>query len=401
MIDNFFETIKTERTRLANLNNNIFSILGIENLEIKHSNFLAYLFNPKLNLNIGKDLLRLFLENVNIEKYLYPYSFDDILQENVDIEVYRENNNIDIIINFVGYITILIENKIWSSEHDNQLFRYKNIICEKLSNPEDKLFQNKIKTPICIYLTPNGKEAKLDNDWVAMDYKKIIEILKIYKKSKGFKKLSEKQKMMICDYIEIVEEIIVRKDIEEIKQILNIFFTDIDKKRVMEEILEFVPNYKERANLIKNSMKNNNIEILKSSLTANAYINFIPNSFKEVFHRLGVNDVLFYFQLSNNSSFRNSTISTYFNFETKNQINIELAFKFFELLWNNKKLPKDFSKDRSLGYNIVFLSEQQEYSLDEKAKQSKIIEFFNQFEKSPKIKYLYDKLLEFEDVCKK
>lgn len=400
MLKDFFDSIKLDVTSKSNIfGNNIYTILGLENSEIRHSNFLAYLFDSKKNLNIGNTLLQNFLQSANINKHLYPFNLENIFKDGAEIEVSRENNNIDIAINIMGYAVILVENKIWSDEHDNQLFRYKNLVCQRLVNPVDKLFQNKIKIPICIYLTPNGRDAKSDNDWVAVGYDKIFAILRSFAKSKKFGQLTARQKLMILDYIEILEMYIVKKNKEEIKLILDTFFSNIEKKKIIEEIIEYAPDYKQRANLIKDVMRKNNINVLSSSLSANAYINFIPQSFETIFQRIGVKDNLFYFQLSNNSSFKNSTISTYFNFQSSQSKDTFVAEKFFELI-NKKKLTKDFSKDRSLGLSVIFLSEHQEYSLDEKTKQSKIVEFFELFESNPKIKYIYDSLLKLEEFLK-
>lgn len=397
-IDSFFNSLITKMHFSNGLSNNLFSILGIVNLETKHSNFLAYLFDEKQNLGVGRSILNLFLRSCKIENFLKPYSIEDILNDNVNIEVSRENNNIDIVINVVGFVTILIENKIWADEHNNQLFRYKSVVCDRLNNPKDELYINKIKTPICIYLTPNGRDARIDNDWLAIGYTNILQILKNFKKSRLFYSLSEKQKIMIIDYLEVLEKVIVKENKKETQQILNEFFLDIEKKKIMDIIVECVPNYKERARRIKDCMKLNNIEILNNSLFTTSYINFIPSSFKSVFEKMGLKNGLFYFQLSNNSSFKNSTVSTYFNFEAKEQKTIFLAEKFFEFINCNKKLSKDTSKDRSLGYSLIFLTEQQEYSLCESDKQSIIVNFFKNFETNEKVKLLYEKLLKFEEL---
>jgi hypothetical protein len=79
---------------------NIFEVLGMIKQEIKHSNFLSWLLNPKENQFIGDYLLKRLLKKVafigqqNGIGEVTPIDIDvwDLNQMNV----YREWNNIDL-----------------------------------------------------------------------------------------------------------------------------------------------------------------------------------------------------------------------------------------------------------------------------------------------------------------
>ena len=73
----------------------------------------------------------------------------DIIQEEIDIksiEVIQQFKKIDFYIRINENITIVFEGKVKTSEHSNQLERYREIISKKY--PEDKLFFVYLKTSI-------------------------------------------------------------------------------------------------------------------------------------------------------------------------------------------------------------------------------------------------------------
>jgi hypothetical protein len=90
------------------------------------------------------------------EKYngtqLYTIAKDilkDITNENINInsiEIKQQHKNIDFFIRIDQNITIVFEDKIKTSQHDDQLERYRSIISEEY--PEDKLFFVYLKTDI-------------------------------------------------------------------------------------------------------------------------------------------------------------------------------------------------------------------------------------------------------------
>lgn len=400
-VNNFLEEIKNLNQNQTNLYGNIFQLLGIKDLETKHSNFLAYLFDKKVNGNIGNDILYQYLKKIKIEKYLVDdqyrnYTLKEIFEKSLDIFVKRENNNIDILINFVGYVTILIENKIWTDEHDKQLVRYESIIKQQLISNEF-LSKNIIKTPICIYLTPDGRNSNETNceNWIPCGYDIIYNILEHYCKSKTFLKLTDKQKILLKDYVELLKEYIMDKNKEEVTNILDVFYSDNEKKKLIENIIMYTPNYIKRAEIIKSECDKQNISILPGS--ANAYINIVPKEWQDVFVSKGLGKKFIYLQVSNNSSFPRIFIQCYFDFSSSDtETNKKWANKFYQEFNKKSKTLIDMSKDKSLGYCIDILTKNDEYNRTESQKQNIITRFFNNFYNNKEIQCLFNFIKEFK-----
>lgn len=115
---------------------NIFEILKLVDAEIRHSNVLGWLLDPFENHGLGNYFIKQFLKQIASSNKIYFSStnislFDFEIFNYNNVEVRREWNNIDILIVINENdkkVIIAIENKIKSSEHSNQLQRYKDII---------------------------------------------------------------------------------------------------------------------------------------------------------------------------------------------------------------------------------------------------------------------------------
>ena len=101
---------------------NIFSILLKSSDEVNlHSKFIYELLNPNGSHQQNEIFLNLFIEEINSE---IP---ENILIENID--AYWEKRNIDILLKSKNKV-IIIENKIYTEDHSNQLSKYLNIVKE-------------------------------------------------------------------------------------------------------------------------------------------------------------------------------------------------------------------------------------------------------------------------------
>ena len=155
---------------------NIFEILGITSAEIRHSRILAWLLDPRESHNLGdkffKKILMKVIDNNLFFETIKPAEI--ILKDFSKAEVYRESkSNIDVLyINKEHRINLVIENKTFTSDHDNQLRKYRRFIENSYAD-----YRN-----IYIYLTPNGDEP-IDADaeekrfWRLLSYQDISDIL--------------------------------------------------------------------------------------------------------------------------------------------------------------------------------------------------------------------------------
>ena len=181
---------------------NIFEILRISKTEIRHSNFLSWLLNPKSSHGLGDVFLKRFLREIFSSDKVF--NIDQIEVNKLDlsnVQIRREWKNIDLLIIFDD-IVICIENKIYSKEHSNQLERYKNIV-EKEFPKQRKSF---------VYLTPLGIPSENEPEtYVFISYQSIVDsidrIIDIYEDS-----MINSVKNYINDYSTILKREIMGND---------------------------------------------------------------------------------------------------------------------------------------------------------------------------------------------
>lgn len=204
---------------------NFFEAAGLTTQEVKHSAFFAWLLNPKQTHNKGKLFLSDFLQslydyagereipsNAEILSQILTFSeltefanADDIIVETEKV-IDNPESRIDIILKSENTKTVLvIENKVFTSTHDDQLRRY----CEEVV----KLETNDCLKKIFVYLTPFGEVPKdidgnYQNNWCIIDYGTIIKNLK----NRIGKLQNPKLKMFIGDYISMVDNRILHNN---------------------------------------------------------------------------------------------------------------------------------------------------------------------------------------------
>lgn len=184
---------------------NPFSIMKIENYEIRHSNILSWLFNPIENHHLSDKVLKKFLLEVilNNEALKIPFSIRDIyLLSFTDVEVYREYKNIDIFIKSEKNKTIiLIENKIKSKESPGQLTKYFEYV--KTNYKEYKI--------IPILLTVHGDEPIGDEKYLMFSHESLYDIIKniIYLEQEN---INTKVVDFITYYLKSMEIILMEND---------------------------------------------------------------------------------------------------------------------------------------------------------------------------------------------
>ena len=129
---------------------NIFEALGATRQELRHSDFLAYLLNPRQPHGLDDAFVKHLLRRVlSAERgRLLPIGLIDLDVWDLDgMTVRREWENIDILLlDEQHHLAIIIENKIDSSEHSNQLQRYWEMVHQRY--PGWRV--------IGLYLTPDG-----------------------------------------------------------------------------------------------------------------------------------------------------------------------------------------------------------------------------------------------------
>ena len=145
---------------------NIFDALGVARVEIRHSNFLAFILDPAESHGQGQLFLKAILMDVltDVPPKLRPISPMDLDGTDMrGVEVRREWKHIDLLILCKQpQFAIVFENKVDSGEHSDQLSRYQRVMAEQFPGV----------AVLFVLLTPDGDDPSEDT-WVSYSYADI------------------------------------------------------------------------------------------------------------------------------------------------------------------------------------------------------------------------------------
>lgn len=149
---------------------NFFEVLGAVRHELRHSDFLAFLLDPSQNHGLGDEFARRLLQRVLSSAGDQPLPITPIDLDVWDLNelaVQREWQNIDILLTEeTQHLAVIIENKIGSIEHSDQLARYFQVVSQHYPG---------WKT-LGVYLTPEGDRPS-HSAYLATDYTTVCEIV--------------------------------------------------------------------------------------------------------------------------------------------------------------------------------------------------------------------------------
>lgn len=150
---------------------NIFDALGITHAEIRHSNFLAFILDPAESHGQGQLFLTAILMDLlkMAPPELRPFSPIDLDGADLrGIEIKREWEHIDLLITCKQPpFAVVVENKVYSQEHSDQLRRYESTVGYHVRDLPTLL----------VYLTPDGDEPS-EERWLPYTYADIHRVLK-------------------------------------------------------------------------------------------------------------------------------------------------------------------------------------------------------------------------------
>ncbi len=198
---------------------NIFEALGVVRQELRHSDFLRYLLDP----NEGHRLKDTFAKRLLRELGLSDLANQDLSQS----QVQREWADIDILLtDEQNRLVIIVENKIDTVEHSEQLQKYLRTI---RSHPRYKDWRI-----VALYLTPL-RAAPSDSGYLAVGYAQICVVLESIAKN-----ASQDMQVAIRHYTQAVRRHIVG-DSEEIRLSRDIYRKH---KRALDFIYTYRPDHR-------------------------------------------------------------------------------------------------------------------------------------------------------------
>ena len=136
---------------------NLFEAVGVVRHELRHSDFLAFLLDPSQNHGLGASFLHYFLKAaLDLDGIDFGRAY-----------VLREWHYIDIlIVDEASHFAVIIENKIDTGEHSDQLNRYRAAL--------DSYYPG--YNVLALYLTPDG-DAPSSPDYQAVSYSVVCEAI--------------------------------------------------------------------------------------------------------------------------------------------------------------------------------------------------------------------------------
>jgi hypothetical protein len=248
---------------------NPFEVLGVSSYEIRHSNTLGWLFDPKSQHNLGDVILKKFIlktlqsNDKNISNVINleddekgPFDLVRVqLMDLSDVIIEREKNDIDVlVVSPSNKLVIAIENKIKAKESAHQLQKYKNDIIANY--PE--------YTKLLIFLTLHGEEAENDDEFMSVSHNVIVDIVKLALELYG-DRMNSKVSDFIEFYIKTLEkQIRMDSDIRDLA--LKVYNENKEAIDLINSVLKSeVYNMTEAGNAFKKSLGDDIKEWKKSN----------------------------------------------------------------------------------------------------------------------------------------
>lgn len=248
---------------------NVFEALGYTQAEYRHSNFLAFLMDPNGTHGMGDFVLR----------RLVQYALSSTSEENrpvnlisfslADLDgtlVLREYQNIDILaVSDEGKLAIVIENKIRSSEHSQQLQRYRENIEREYPN----------HTQIYLYLTPELDEPS-DVKFIPISYLNVTEIVEECIALPA-SKVSQIVRSVLEQYLHVLRRYIVAD--EKLNELAKAYYQK--HKVALDFVFEQRPDLQSDTSAYLASLIENE-EMFRSDRVVKSFINFFPVEWENI-----------------------------------------------------------------------------------------------------------------------
>ena len=257
---------------------NIFDILKVSRMEIRHSNVLSWLLDPNGSHELGDSFLYRFISKLS-ESLSLDTSLKLLSTDLYSFNIKREWKNIDILLVSEKTKTVIaIENKIGAHEHKSnssdlsQLDVYQSTIQNVFSNKYDS---------VLIYLTPDGDIPSNEN-WTITTYYDILEILENLYDERG-NSLKDEVNVIIKNYIMNLKDNVIMD--QELVDLCNTIYQKHQK--ALDLIFENRDDIASRiSSLIRTKYETNEEIELDKSKMSKSFIRFLTPALKKHFDGL-------------------------------------------------------------------------------------------------------------------
>ena len=243
---------------------NIFSSLGIINQEIRHSNFLAWLLDPNETHNVSDYFTTRFLKLATYNKTEQSPDLSLFDIETLDltkVQVLREWNNIDVLlVDDDQKLVCVIENKVDSKEHSNQLTKYRKVI--ESNYPDYK--------KLYVYLTVYGEEPETEKGYIPVSYREVSQLIESLLERKE-SQMNDEVSMFIRHYNEMVKRYIMEES--EVQELCEQLYKK--HKKALDLIFKHKPDVYSDIRVALEEILDEN-ENLEKDHCSKSYIRFLP-----------------------------------------------------------------------------------------------------------------------------
>jgi len=247
---------------------NIFEALRAVRQEARHSAFLAYLLDPTQNHGLGDEFARRLLQKALTAASTKPVPLSPVALDVwslAALEVRREWHSIDLLLLDEPHrLAVIIENKIDSSEHSDQLRRYFRDVQHHY--PQWNL--------LGLYLSPEG-DAPSHDAYIPIDYLTVCTVVERLSESRSSTIGADVRTLMVHYTQMLRRHIVAESEIAKLCQSIYrkhrraldlIYEYRLDQQASIRETLE---------DLVQKS------EGLTLDHSSKSYVRFVPNEWDE------------------------------------------------------------------------------------------------------------------------
>lgn len=262
---------------------NLFQVLKFEYGEIRHSNVLAWILDPSESHGLGESFLKKWLMRVIHEASdtaapVEPIDID--AWQLLDVEMRREWRNIDLllILRFAKDApwVICIENKVNSTQHSDQLSRYRSIVESEFRDVGRRIY---------FFLTKNS-ETPDDTQFIPASYAQVHKVLKECLAAREHL-IGSEPKALLENYIRLLEEKFM--DQSKIAEIARTIYKQ--HRRALDVLFEHRPDNLLNVSEAIRRMLEEQADVLGIVMAAcsKSYIRFVPKEWYQAgnFHGYG------------------------------------------------------------------------------------------------------------------
>lgn len=270
---------------------NVFNVLGVQNVELSHSAFLAALLDPNGDHGMQDAFLKAFIGSVVHGSSNLPL---DTATATVATEYYTGNGRIDLLITDSNRHTIIIENKIWANDQPAQLQRYSEYASQYYSNY------------LLLYLTLDGKEPTDQSKGTQTDYQCISyrnDIINWLRQCTQLAFDKPRVRETILQYINLLQQLTNQNTMEQTKDQLIQLLTEKDNFGSACAIADNMPAVKQYLVEItlREQLQDDRYEIIESTYDRGNYggISLRPKGWKHCYIKFefeishGTNDLCY------------------------------------------------------------------------------------------------------------